>query len=415
MGVKFQYIVLLIICFLGVTGFSRVIEVCNQCEIKSIKNAVAIAQDGDTILIKEGVYKENDINIVNKSLRIVGENYPVVDGEMKGSVFSFQASDFSIEGLKIINVGRSYTKDFAAIVTVGAQNFVIKNNILENVYFGILLEKSSYGIVDNNRLSSNAVSEANSGNGIHLWYSKNIQIKNNRVNQMRDGIYIEFGNDCLIENNTTTNNVRYGLHFMFSNNNDYLNNTFEKNGAGVAVMFSKKIRMIGNTFRKSWGDGSYGLLLKEITDSELTNNVFDNNTIGINADGASRIVYKQNNFHKNGYAIKVHGACYNNTFVENNFLHNAFDVSYHGNINQNVFDGNYWTAYSGYDLDKDGVGDVPYRPVKLFSYLVNKTPEAIVLLRSLFMDIIDFSEKVSPVFTPADLIDNNPKMKKIAW
>lgn len=240
MGVKFQYIVLLIICFLGVTGFSRVIEVCNQCEIKSIKNAVALAQDGDTILIKEGIYKENDINIINKSIRIVGENYPVVDGEMKGSVFSFQASDFSIEGLKIINVGRSYTKDFAAIVTVGAQNFVIKNNILENVYFGILLEKSSYGIVDNNRLSSNAVSEANSGNGIHLWYSKNIQIKNNRVNQMRDGIYIEFGNDCLIENNTTTNNVRYGLHFMFSNNNDYLNNTFEKNGAGVAVMFSKK-------------------------------------------------------------------------------------------------------------------------------------------------------------------------------
>lgn len=408
-------IALLLVCMTSFEGLSNVIEVCASCEINSIKKAVELAQNGDTILIKEGVYKENNINVVDKSIRIVGENHPVVDGEMKGSVFSFQSNNFSIEGLKIINVGRSYIKDFAAIVTVGAQNFSIKNNILENVYFGILLEKSSFGTVENNQISSNAVSEANSGNGIHLWYSKNIQIKNNRVNQMRDGIYIEFGNDCLIENNIATNNVRYGLHFMFSNNNDYLNNTFEQNGAGVAVMFSRHIRMIGNTFRKSWGDSSYGILLKEITDSELTNNVFDNNTIGINADGASRIVYKQNDFHKNGYAVKVHGACYNNTFVENNFLHNAFDVSFQGNINQNVFDSNYWTAYSGYDLDKDGVGDVPYRPVKLFSYLVNTTPEAIVLLRSLFMDIIDFSEKVSPVFTPADLIDNNPKMKKIEW
>jgi len=43
---------------------------------------------------------------------------------------------------------------------------------------------------------------------------------------------------------------------------------------------------------------------------------------------------------------------------------------------------------------------------------VNKTPETIVLLRSLFMDLIDFSEKVSPVFTPDKLLDMNPLMKR---
>ena len=66
-------------------------------------------------------------------------------------------------------------------------------------------------------------------------------------------------------------------------------------------------------------------------------------------------------------------------------------------------------------LDKDGIGDVPYRPVKLFSYIVNRTPETIILLRSLFIDIIDFSEKVSPVFTPDNLLDNNPLIKRITW
>ena len=105
------------------------------------------------------------------------------------------------------------------------------------------------------------------------------------------------------------------------------------------------------------------------------------------------------------------GGCYANAFTANNFIGNSFDVSYNSKMNDNTFNGNFWSAYSGYDLDKDGSGDVPYRPVKLFSYVVNRTPETIVLLRSLFVDIINFSEKVSPAFTPADLVDQTPSMR----
>ena len=93
-------------------------------------------------------------------------------------------------------------------------------------------------------------------------------------------------------------------------------------------------------------------------------------------------------------------------------MYNSFDVSYHSKINDNVFQDNYWSGYTGYDLDKDGIGDVPYRPVKLFSYIVNKTPETIILMRSLFMDIIDFSEKVSPAFTPDNLLDMTPHLRR---
>ena len=82
-------------------------------------------------------------------------------------------------------------------------------------------------------------------------------------------------------------------------------------------------------------------------------------------------------------------------------------------MNDNGFQNNYWSSYSGYDLDRDGVGDVPYRPVKLFSYVVNRTPETIILLRSLFIDILNFSERVSPVFTPDELVDSQPKMTRI--
>jgi nitrous oxidase accessory protein len=92
-------------------------------------------------------------------------------------------------------------------------------------------------------------------------------------------------------------------------------------------------------------------------------------------------------------------------------MYNAFDLSYNSKLNDNKFEGNYWSEYSGYDLNKDGIGDVPHRPVKLFSYVVNRTPETLVLLRSLFVDIINFSEKVSPVFTPDNLLDNKPIMR----
>lgn len=397
------------------TTQAKEIVVCNTCEVTSIQAAVDMATDGDVIRIKSGTYKEYDIKVVNKSISIVGEDFPVIDAEMKGTVFSIQADDFTIEGLNIINVSSSHTKDFAAILMAHSKNFTIKNNRLDNIFFGILLEKSTGGKVIGNTVKGNNKKQDNSGNGIHLWYSKEVEIRDNFVSGMRDGIYLEFAGNCTITNNTARNNLRYGLHFMFSDHNEYIENIFESNGAGVAVMFSKHIKMYRNQFRKSWGSASYGLLLKEITDAELRNNVFENNTIAISADGTNRMIYTENDFRNNGYAVKVRGACYNNNFSRNNFLYNSFDISYTGRLNENEFHNNYWTEYSGYDLNRDGVGDVPHRPVKLFSYLVNNSPEAIILLRSIFIDVLNFSEKVTPIFTPKDLIDHNPQMKKIVW
>lgn len=393
---------------------AKTIEVCNSCNISSLKTAISQAKDFDTIIVKKGTYKEYEIS-VNKPLTIIGKNYPVIDGELKGEIFTIISDNVTIDGLFIINVGTSYTEDFAAIRVRKSKNFIIKNVVLEKLFFGIYIEKSNHGKLYHNKIIGDAVNEYNSGNGIQLWYSNHIEIEYNYVEHVRDGIYLEFSDDCLIKNNVSAENLRYGLHFMFSNDDVYQDNTFENNGAGVAVMFSKKIKMLNNTFKENWGTASYGMLLKEINDAEIIGNTFEENTIGINIEGSNRIIYKNNDFLNNGWAIKVRGACYANSFVENNFLYNSFDISYNSKVNDNVFDRNYWSNYTGYDLDKDGIGDVPYRPVKLFSYIVNRTPETIILLRSLFIDIIDFSEKVSPVFTPDNLLDNNPLIKKNTW
>lgn len=398
-------------------GFSSLqakeIEVCSDCNVKSVQAAVDMAGNGDVIRIKSGIYKEHGIQILGKSLKIIGEGYPVIDAQMQGTAITVKAENFSIEGIKVINIGTSHTNDFAAILVSRSKNFTIKNNRFENIFFGILIERSSKGTISGNQLKSNSRIQAKSGNGIHLWHSEDLSVKNNQIIGLRDGIYLEFVNNCVIEDNLCKENLRYGLHFMFSDHNKYFANTFENNGAGVAVMYSKFIEMRRNIFRKNWGSASYGLLLKEISDSELINNTFEDNTIAISADNTNRINYRYNDFISNGYAVRIRGACYNNIFTENNFLANSFDVAYTGNINENEFLKNYWSEYTGYDLDKDGTGDVPYRPVKLFSYLVNKTPEAIILLRSIFIGLLDFSEKVSPIFTPAELIDPQPQMRKI--
>ena len=388
------------------------ITVCGSCEVKTIKEGVALAADFDTLLIKKGTYKEFNIQIT-KPLTIIGENYPVIDGEDKGEIITIVSDNVTIDGLFIINVGTSYTADYAAIRVVQSENFLIQNVVLEKLFFGIYLEKSKNGRVYHNKIIGDAVDEYNSGNGIQLWYSQNIVVERNIVQHVRDGIYLEFSDNITIENNISSDNLRYGLHFMFSNDDIYKDNTFENNGAGVAVMFSKRIKMQGNTFRKNWGTTSFGVLLKEINDAEIIGNTFEENTVGISIEGSNRINYSKNNFIKNGWAIKVRGACYTNTFIHNNFMYNSFDLAYNSNLNDNIFDENYWSDYTGYDLDRNGTGDIPYRPVKLFSYIVNRTPETIILLRSLFMDIIDFSEKVSPVFTPDELVDAKPLMKKI--
>lgn len=401
----------LFVLFNTFVATGRQIEVCPTCPVSSIQEGINRAASGDTVLIREGIYREHDIHI-DKSLELVGEENAVIDGENQGTVLSVHADGFGIRGLRIINVGQSYTKDFAGILVNGSKDFVIEDNVLEQVFFGVLIEKSSGGTVRNNQVRSNSVSQASSGNGIHLWHCSEMNIHSNELSGLRDGIYFEFVKESKVSDNKSHDNLRYGLHFMFSNNNAYFDNEFRSNGAGVAIMFSKFVEMYRNRFVHNWGSASYGLLLKEIYDAEIEDNLFEQNTIGISVDGSTRINYRNNDFVRNGWAVKIIGACYDNLFSRNNFLNNALDLSYNSKINSNRFDNNYWSEYSGYDLDRNGIGDVPYRPVKLFSYIVHNTPETIILLRSLFVDIINFSEKVSPVFTPDNLLDNNPLMKR---
>ena len=161
--------------FISFTQLLGQITVKESGKNTSIQSAIDSATSGDTIFVEKGIYHEYDISI-NKSLTLIGLDYPTVDAEENGFIFNVSADSVTISGFKLINVGKSYTKDYSAIHTHKINFFTIENNIFENPFFAIHIEKSHNGLITGNTIIGNAVEEHNSGNGIHLWHASKIDV-----------------------------------------------------------------------------------------------------------------------------------------------------------------------------------------------------------------------------------------------
>jgi len=377
--------------------------------VSSIAEALRTAPEGSRIVVRAGVYAESALR-VDRPLELVGEGGPVVDAGGRASAFLVSAPGVVIRGFTIRNTGRSAVDDRAGIRLEQADDCVIADNRLEDTFFGVYLARTAGCLVERNVIAGTAVSEALSGNAIHLWNSREITIRGNRLSGHRDGIYLEFARSAQIEGNISEDHLRYGLHFMFSDSSDYHGNTFRRNGAGVAVMYSRAIQMIANRFMENRGQAAFGLLAKEIRDSRIEENLIADNTVGLFLEGSDRVTIADNRLERNGWAVRLMANSTENVFTGNRFVGNSFDVSTNGRQHSSTFDGNYWDQYRGYDLDGDGRGDVPHRPVRLFAYLVARQDALLVLQRSLFVDLLDAAERVLPVLSPETLVDRRPRM-----
>lgn len=400
---------LLLFLLLHVTSSAATLRVK---EGQNISAAIKKAQSRDTIVIEEGLYREPNI-VVDKPLFITGNGKTVLDGQFKFEVITVKSGDVTIRNLKIIRSGKSSVQDLAGIRILNSRRVSILDNSFEDTFFGIYSQYGTNCIISGNTLIAHAKQEQQSGNGIHCWKSDSLLIKDNSIQGHRDGIYFEFVTNSKIIGNTSRKNLRYGLHFMFSNDDIYTSNIFSDNGAGVAVMFSKKVEMYNNKFINNWGDAAYGILLKEISDGVIRGNTFSNNTSGIYMEGANRILAERNNFDSNGWGLKIQSSCMDITVRENNFTGNTFDIATNGTLQLNTFEGNYWDKYEGYDLNKDKTGDIPYHPVSMFSMIIEKYPAAMILFRSFITNLLDRTEKVIPSIIPENLVDKSPRMNPV--
>lgn len=377
---------------------------------ESIQAAINKAAKGDLIRVLPGTYREKGI-LINKQLVLIGVGYPVLDGEKKYEVVTITADHVVMEGFEIIRSGYSSMDELAAVRIKQASFVGIRNNRLRENFFGIYCQHATYSYIANNDITSIGGSELEAGNGIHAWKSDHLVIDKNFISGHRDGIYFEFVTESTITNNKSHQNVRYGLHFMFSHQDIYTNNTFSENGAGVAVMYSRQVTMIRNHFLDNWGSAAYGILLKDISDSYAAYNEFSRNTAAIYMEGSSRLTIYANRFLQNGYGIRIQASCDNNNIRKNNFIANSFDIATNGSLVLNSFNENYWDKYEGYDLNRDGVGDIPYRPLSLFALIVERNNSAMMLFRSPIVGLLERAEKIMPGITPEKLKDDQPSMK----
>lgn len=404
--------ILLFAQLLNLSIFAKTFHVGKNEDIQSIKKAVLLASNNDSIIVEAGLYYERNL-IIDKSLTLIGKNYPVLDGEGKYEIVSIKAGHVVFSGFKIQHSGYSTLQDPAGIKIYDSNNVTISDNIIDDTFFGIYAQYAKNCIIKNNRLTAYGKAEQEIGNGIHCWKSDSMQIIANKISGHRDGIYFEFVTNSLIWRNQSLDNIRYGLHFMFSHNDSYISNVFSGNGAGVAVMFTHGVKMYNNYFEKNWGDAAFGLLLKEISDSYIEGNHFEKNTTAIFMEGASRVLLQKNVFKDNGWALKIQASCMDVTVSKNNFFGNSFDVATNGTLVLNTFNNNYWDKYEGYDLNKDNFGDVPFRPISMFSMIIETNPQTMILFRSIMVSLLDKTERIVPTLIPENLKDGRPSMKPI--
>jgi nitrous oxidase accessory protein len=380
--------------------------------LRTVAAAIARAPRGARITVMPGIYREPTI-VVDRPVTIEGVGDAILDGEGRRQIMTVAADSVTIRRLTFRDVGSSDREDRAAIRIVEAAHCVIEDNRIDRAFFGIYLARVSDCRIAGNTIVARPTSEVQAGNGIHLWIADRVQIVRNHVRGHRDGIYFEFVHHSEIDDNVSEENGRYGLHFMFSDDCRYEGNTFRRNGAGVAVMYTRRVDMLRNRFEDNQGAAAYGLLLKEIGDARLEGNRFTRNTTAVHADGTTRLIVTRNRFADNGWALKLDANSQSGRITANDFLRNSFDVATNGRSAETLLEGNYWDAYTGYDLAHDGFGDVPYRPVRLFSLLVAREEPALVLLRSTFVSMLDVAERMLPTLTPETLADARPAMRPI--
>lgn len=405
-----KYLLTILNLLLLIQAMPNTISVGKNANVHTLREAIQLAKPGDTILIQKGIYKEGNI-VINKSIVLAGEEGAVLDGDSKNEILTITGKNIFISGIHFANAGYSSMNDFAAVKVIDATGILIENNTISNASFGVHMANTTNSTIRNNKIIGTNKSEHLSGNGIHLWKCDQMTVESNSISGHRDGIYLEFVTGSTIRKNQSKKNVRYGLHFMFSNNDAYLGNTFEDNGAGVAVMYSKQVTMENNFFHKNWGASAYGILLKDISNSHILHNRFVQNTVGIHMEGSSRIEIGKNIFESNGWAVKVQASCDDNSFFNNNFFGNSFDVATNGTMMLNRFRNNYWDKYEGYDLNKDGIGDIAYHPVSMYAMVVEQSPSTLILMRSFMVTLLDKAEKAIPSLTPENLVDNTPMIK----
>ncbi|MFN0156868.1 MAG: nitrous oxide reductase family maturation protein NosD [Bacteroidota bacterium] len=379
-----------------------------------LQSAIMSSKPGDTLLIPSGTHVGN--LLIDKRLVLKGIDSPVIRGEGSGSVITITADSCVLEGVVVEHSGTMLVNEDAGILIKSNGNRV-EGNELRDVLFGVYLYQAEHNIVTNNHIVGRAQLELGErGSGIHIWNSNLNTFLGNTITDVRDGFYIQNASHLHIEGNEAFN-VRYGLHYMYADSNVFLKNRFHDNVAGAAIMYSRGITMRGNVFMHNRGFASFGILFQDCHGLVADSNIISDNVVGMFFEASTDNQFRHNIIAQNDVALQMFQNSINNTFAANNFIDNINPLTIVGKRTETHWHengrGNYWTQYEGYDLDGDGVGDVPMKIQDVFNYLEGRNANTRLYLYSPASQALAVAAKAFPILELTDEVDLYPLMHPV--
>lgn len=403
--------------FIGKEGkvYAEVIEVGENNAFKTITSALHAAENGDIIKVSPGIYKEKLEIQKSVTIESVGKHKAIIEGDHQKHVIIIKSPRVVIKDFTIRGSGHDFLNNDAGILIDQNNEIKIIGNKFEDILFGIYIDSSEGNIIKNNEvdgLKEKKFSER--GNGIHFFNTKNNMIEGNIIQNVRDGMYFDHADKTTAVNNKITD-VRYGLHYMWSNDNTFKNNYFSKNISGAAIMFSKVIKLENNIFEHNRGYRAFGIFFQTAEDSIVENNLFYDNSIGIYSDLSRGNIITKNTIVQNDIGMEVLGSNWDDKIYENSFIDNLQQVSvnemkirdqwYRGNK------GNYWSDYSGIDMEKDGIIDTEYHSGSAFEFFMYQYPHFRLFVESPTAKMLQTVDKMFPVLDRAEINDPFPFTK----
>lgn len=393
---------------LGVGAMAKDIDIAPTPN--SLAAAVSAAAPGDRLLLGPGDYAGPIV--ISKALSIVGEAGTRISAGGKGSVITVDAPDVVIKGLTIVDSGRSGVDlDAGVKLTEKAQHACVEHNVFRNNLVGVDIHGAANVRVADNEIDGLTIDRMNDrGNGVYVWNASGAAIESNAITGGRDGIFLTTSRNILIRDNQIKN-LRFAIHYMYTLDSRIIDNTSIDNHLGFALMFSSGLVVEGN---RSIGDRDHGVMLNFVNDS-----VIDGNEV----QGAAKCLFMYNandnlvsDNRIKGCAIGIHftAGSADNQIWANAFINNRTQVKYVGSTVHEWSRGgvgNYWSDYSAYDIDGDGVGDQPFRPNDAMDQILWTQPAARLLLGSPAVQLVRWAQSTFPALLPGGVVDSAPLMR----
>lgn len=389
-------------------GFAQTLVVGSPA-YSTIVSALNSASDGDIILVKPGIYPGPVV--ITKSIQLEGQDYPVIDGGGKGTVVTIKAPNVVLRGFVIRNSGDLLASENSGLLATGARP-LIENNRFENVLFGVYLSRATGGVLRGNTFSGKALDTSRRGDLIRVWFSDGVVIENNRTERGRD-VVLWYSKNLTLRGNDFRHG-RYGVHFMYCRNADVVNNRFSDNSVGAYLMYSEGLKLRGNTVSNNRGPSGFGIGFKDMKNAVIEENIVASNRIGFYLDGCEAMICRRNVIAHNHIGLNLLPTAVRNQFAANHMLDNVEQTLLDGSSVQTInnWAGNYWSDYRGYDANRDGIGDIPYKPMRFFERLTDRFPELKIFTGSPSVQAIDFAAATFPIFAPTPKFeDPRPLMR----